>query len=149
MPRRRDIEPSEIKGLLPYLQITELIDNGARVRYRLVGTAIVRAFGSELTGKYFDEILSGERLQYAYDTYRTMCSEKRPVLACNVYFSKRETKLLCNRILMPLSEDGAVINQCLVAMTFHFPSTFERSTDKWFVNTGTLDIAKSSFEVVR
>ncbi len=55
MPRRRDIDPTEIPRLLPNLQITELIDGGARIRYRLTGTAIVNAYGADLTGKYFQE----------------------------------------------------------------------------------------------
>jgi len=50
MPRRRDIDPTEIPRLLPNLQITELIDGGARIRYRLTGTAIVNAYSADLTG---------------------------------------------------------------------------------------------------
>src|ERR1051325_6866611 len=45
MPSRRDIDPVEIEPrLLPNLQITELVDGGARFRYRLAGTAIVEAY---------------------------------------------------------------------------------------------------------
>jgi hypothetical protein len=79
MPRRRDIDPTEIPRLLPHIQITELLEGGNRIRYRLAGTAIVDAYGSELTGKYFDEVFSGERLHFIAVNYRLMCDEKRPV----------------------------------------------------------------------
>jgi hypothetical protein len=79
MPRRRDIDPSEISPrLLPFLQITELLDGGSRIRYRLVGTAIVAAYGADLTGRHLDEVVSGERLRFVEDNYRRIYREKRP-----------------------------------------------------------------------
>src|SRR5208282_3181748 len=102
MPRRRDIDPTEISHLLPHIQISEIV--GARIRYRLAGTAIVEAYGEELTGKYFDEVFSGERLRFVEANYRMMCEKKRPVLVCNRYISKRDVQLICIRLIMPLSE---------------------------------------------
>jgi hypothetical protein len=87
MPRRRDIDPTEIPRLLPHLQITEFVDGGKRIRYRLAGTAVVDAYGGELKGKYFDEVFSGERLKFVEANYRVMCENKRPVLIRNRYFS--------------------------------------------------------------
>src|SRR5579862_4529995 len=93
MPRRADIDPSEMIPLLPHLQITELVDGGARVRYRLVGTGIVAAYGAELTGKYFDEVFSGDRLHFVEDNYRLMCRERRPILVGNRYVSRKDIEL--------------------------------------------------------
>src|SRR5215468_7759400 len=45
MPARSDIDPGEIKPLLPYLLISELSDEPVRVRYRLAGARVVEAFG--------------------------------------------------------------------------------------------------------
>jgi len=104
MPRRCDIDPTEIPLLLPNLQITELLAGG-RIRYRLAGTAIVNAYGAELTGKYFDEVFSKKRLDYVNANYALTCREKRPLLVCNRYTSAREVQLICTRVVMPLSED--------------------------------------------
>jgi hypothetical protein len=53
MPRKCDIDATEIPPrLLPNLQLIDVIDGGARFRYRLVGTASVEAFGDDYTGKY-------------------------------------------------------------------------------------------------
>ena len=43
MPARADLEPAEIPVLLPYLMIVG--KDGDQFRYRLVGTAVVKAVG--------------------------------------------------------------------------------------------------------
>jgi len=144
MPRRRDIDPTEIPArLLPNLQLTELIDGGARIRYRLTGTAIVNAYGADLTGKYFDEVFSGRRLDYVKANYRMVCSERRSLFVCNPYVSARNTKLICTRLVMPLSDDDMSVNQCLTAMSFHFPHEAAQWCDEWFGNKSYLDVANS------
>jgi hypothetical protein len=150
MPRRRDIDLTDIPPpLLPNLQITDLIDGGARIRYRLVGTAIVDAYGAELTGKYFDQIFSGSRLEHVKANYRMICIEKRPLLVCSRYVSARDTHLFCARLVMPLSEDGVDVNQCLTAMSFHFPSEVVRRSKESFGNSSNFDFANSFSEIVR
>ncbi|MDB5409992.1 MAG: hypothetical protein JWL84_4904 [Rhodospirillales bacterium] len=44
VPRRSDIDPSDIRALLRNLQLVDVIDRGERFRFRLVGTAIVTAY---------------------------------------------------------------------------------------------------------
>lgn len=126
MPRRRDIDPIEFPRLLPYVQLTELV--GQRIRYRLVGTAIVDNYGGELCAKYFDEVFSGQRLRFIEANYRMMCERRQPVLVCNRYFSRRSTPLICVRLVMPLSEDGATVDRCFTAMNFQHPG----DASQWF-----------------
>lgn len=146
MPRRRDIDPAEIPRLLPNIQISELI--GTRIRYRLAGTAIVENYGEQLAGKYFDEVFSGERLRFVETNYRMMCNEKRPILVCNRYLSKRGADLICTRLIMPLSDDGKIVNQCLTAMSFQFPGRADEWTGQWFGNSDNFDFAKSYAEPI-
>ena len=127
---------------MPNLQLTELTDGGARIRYRLTGTAIVDGYGADLTGRFFDEVFSGRRLDYIKSNYRTVCSEKRPLFVHNP-FSTRTVELICTRLIMPLSDDGANVNQCLTAMSFHFPGGDVRWRDEWFGNKSYLDVANS------
>ncbi|UUX50296.1 PAS domain-containing protein [Nisaea acidiphila] len=60
MPDRAEFDPSNIKHLLPNIVIHELIapDN---IRLRLVGTAIVRHYGSESTGKNYLDFVEPDR----------------------------------------------------------------------------------------
>lgn len=120
MPQRRDIDPAELRPVLPHLQITEAIEGGARFRYRLVGTAVVEAFGAEFTGKYVDELVSGERDSFVHACYRAVCTARRPVFARSKYITTKDVDLTANRVLTPLSEDGVEVGQILGGLTFEF-----------------------------
>jgi len=149
MPQRRDIDPCDIPRLLPHVQITELVDGGARVRYRLSGTAVTAMYGAELAGRYFDEVFSGERLKFIEDNYRTMCREKHPILVRNRYLSLKEVEFVATRLVMPLSEDGACVNQALTAITFHFLGEVKQSDGAWLGIGEKFDFGNSFCEILR
>ena len=54
-PARGDIDPGEIRHLLPYLILAECHGAGRIFRYRLVGTDVAFARGSDFTGRYLHE----------------------------------------------------------------------------------------------
>ena len=56
-PQRNDIEPADIKPLLPFLYIVRYEREPFRVRYILTGTEADRWNGFNLTGRYVDEFL--------------------------------------------------------------------------------------------
>ena len=118
LPSRRDIDPTEIGPLLPHLQLIDVVERGARYRYRLVGTSLVTSFGREYTGKYLDELFAGERLRYAEHVYGTVCHLRRPVFLRNRYSTTRDVDMMANRLYMPLSEDGSSVNVIFGALTF-------------------------------
>src|SRR5512134_751440 len=73
MPDRRDIDPLELgPKLLPHVGLMDIVDGGARVRYRLLGTAIVERWGSDPTGKFMDEVMSGSYRDYIHGLYREL-----------------------------------------------------------------------------
>lgn len=148
MPRRCDIDPTEIPHLLANLQITDLLEGG-RIRYRLVGTAIVNAYGAELTGKYFDQVFSKKRLDYVNANYALTCRERRPLFVCSRYTSTRRVELICTRMVMPLSPDDCTVTQCLTAMTFHYPGAASQWFGEWFGNTGNFDFTNSYAAIIR
>lgn len=118
MPSRAEIEPWEMTALLPNLQLIDVVDGGARFRYRLVGTAIVAAFGREYTGKWLEELFPNERSKFAAEVYRLTCSERLPVFARSSYVTATERELIANRLCMPLSADGETVTMIMGALTF-------------------------------
>lgn len=50
MPSRADIDPSEIRDLLPGIILVDVAHDPTRLTYRLVGTDEVEARGSDPTG---------------------------------------------------------------------------------------------------
>jgi hypothetical protein len=114
MPRKRDIDPVELPPkLLPNIQIIEVIDRGARFRYRLVGTASVDAFGSDYTGRYPDEMFSDDRLNFIQSIYRRVYETKTPLFSLNRYHTTKNIDLFAYRVYMPLSEDGIEVGNIL------------------------------------
>src|SRR6266404_1694844 len=48
-PLWSDVQPGDIKSLLPYIMVVEVLELPFDVRYRIVGTAVVEAFGYDFT----------------------------------------------------------------------------------------------------
>lgn len=136
MPYRRDIDPTEIPRLLPHLLITELVEGGTRLRYRLAGTAVVAAYGAELTGKYCDEVCPPERRASIMAHYRLICEHKRPLLLRHRYLSSRNVPLICHRLVMPLSDDGATVSQFVAALRFDYRGKTHEWAGRWAESSG-------------
>ncbi len=64
MASRGDIRPAEIKRLLPYITLIDLVGEGERFRVRLAGTQLREFFGREITGAYLDDLDLGGRPNY-------------------------------------------------------------------------------------
>lgn len=138
MPRKGDIDPAEIAPrLLPHLQIIDVIDGGQRFHYRLIGTALVDAYGKDYTGLYVDEMVSGDRLDFILRAYRMVCELKAPVFCHNRYLTVRNTDLFATRVYMPLSEDGTTVQFILGALSFAFGDSVH--TGVW--GSGTIEPA--------
>lgn len=136
LPRRRDIEPTEIPRLLPHLLITELVDGGARLRYRLAGTAVVAAYGSELTGKHCDEVCPPERRASIVAQYRLISERKQPLLLRHRYLSSNHVPLICHRLVMPLSDDGKTVSQFVAALHFEYNGSAYEWVGRWAGSSG-------------
>jgi hypothetical protein len=84
LPGRADIDPSELRTLLPNMVLLDIEPAPFRARIRLVGTRIVQ-FRGDNTGKYLDELASMERRRrndYIAEM-RTVAARKSPAFACD------------------------------------------------------------------
>jgi hypothetical protein len=122
MPRRRDIDPIDLRELLPHIQLIDVVNSGARARYRyrLVGTSLVTAFGKEYTGKYLDELFTGERLRMAETVFGKVREERQPVFLRNRYSTTKDVEMVANRLYLPLSEDDRDVNVIMGTLTFEY-----------------------------
>ncbi len=117
MPRRRDIDPIDMPPtLLPLLELIELV--GGRLRYRLVGTAMVDAMGRDATGRFLDQVLAGGHASFIERVHRTVLRERRPVMCLCSLRSGTSGGLKLRRMVVPLSEDGSEVHMTLSASSF-------------------------------
>ena len=113
IPRRADIDPSEIPKLMPNLLIVDIEHNPFRVRYRLVGTRIVQVTGFEFTGKYLDEMILDDDEGPFLESYQVASESKTPVLSRIKWHLDATTTSEYDACFLPLSDDGETVNMVL------------------------------------
>src|SRR3974377_2186090 len=63
LPGRKHIDPLELADLLPWVMLIDVTPQSSgepRYRLRLMGTEVVATQGSDGTGKFVDEVLTGK-----------------------------------------------------------------------------------------
>jgi hypothetical protein len=114
LPLKAEVDPAEIKDILPFVIISDVHDSPLRVRYRLVGTEIVKLRGREFTGKWLHEVqwhpVFHERL---LREYRVLIDERRPLLGIDDLYSADGPRAAYEWGMFPLSEDGGRVSHCL------------------------------------
>lgn len=114
MPSRADIDPVEIKRLLPNLVISRIERDPFRVKYTLVGTYIAESGGLDFTGYYLDEVdFKGEVGTDWTELYQEMLRERRPIYGICQYRTGSGFIREYIAAMFPLSSDGNTVDQCL------------------------------------
>jgi hypothetical protein len=120
LPRRRDIDPLELKQHLGSLNIIECLPGLADFRYRLIGTNIAAAYGRDSTGRTVRALYAESDPEYCdflLDIYRTVAT--RQVIArlkVNLRPVDKNYRL-ADSLLLPLEGDdgtaSAILNEVL------------------------------------
>ena len=114
-PQRNDIDPADIKQLLPYLYIVSYERDPFRVRYILTGTEADRWNGFNLTGRYVDEFLKTDlngANRILLDGYTRAFHTAAPVFGTYTWPTRAGYSLEVRFGLFPLRV-GEQIEQCL------------------------------------
>jgi hypothetical protein len=117
MPERRDIDPLGMeRAVLPFVALAEFVEGGRRIRYRLVGTEIVRRFDLDFTGRHTDEFLSGSYLAFINELYRQMREHRTPIYSESAFHWDVAGHRLTRRIFLPLGDTD--VRMALIGQTF-------------------------------
>jgi hypothetical protein len=114
-PQRSDIDPADIKPLLPFLYIVRYERDPFRVRYVLTGTEADRWNGFNLTGRAIDEFLATDKYganRILLDAYTKAFETAAPVLGSYTWPTRAGYMLEVRFGVFPLRV-GAEIQQCL------------------------------------
>ncbi len=102
---RSDVDPIDIPHLLPYIILAECYDGGQRIKFRLTGSDIAFAQGSDLTGRYLHE--RGPKtpyLDHLSELYRVGAISLDGVYSAYSYgYTQDEGPKKVNRIFLPLN----------------------------------------------
>jgi len=114
-PQRNDIDPADIKPLLPFLYIVRYEREPFRVRYILTGTEADRWNGFSLTGRYVDEFLATDingANRILLDAYASAFHTAAPVFGTYSWPTRTGYTLEVRFGMFPLRV-GEQIEQCL------------------------------------
>jgi hypothetical protein len=120
IPRRADLDPVDIPRLLPHVMLVE-VHEPRRYRYRLIGTANDQEHGISVTGRWLDEVLPGpDYSRHILGLYDECVDEGRPLYTEIIYLSpaRGNVERHLKALFLPLSEDGARVNQVFVIRIF-------------------------------
>ncbi len=110
-PTRKDIVPNEIKRILPYVSMIDVVDHGKDFRVRLIGSEMQRYLGRNCTDEFISMDMGFKRKLYE-PWFRSLLS-KKSVLIGTINSGDEDTELAFDRelISMPLmnAEQSEVI----------------------------------------
>jgi hypothetical protein len=116
-PTRADIDPVEIAPLLPRVMLVDVSTDPVDFRFRLAGTGLFRIHGAELTNK---RALDLEPPAFAALMQRLYCDalNRRSPIAHRLLIEAETRRSAYMRIILPLSEDGVVINRLMTVESY-------------------------------
>lgn len=117
-PSRREFTPEEMPvAFLPHIYMFDVLPGPPRrFRFRLVGTAVVKEYGGDPTGKFADEVDMGAANKEIIAEYDLVVTTGQPVAAHKEFTKEDGRKLVYERVMLPLSDDGKNVNILLGAM---------------------------------
>lgn len=106
MPGRVDIDPEDIKDILPYVLLVDVIAEPLDFRFRVAGTDVVQRFGEEITAKRLGEIDLDGKFASIFAEYRQTVDRRKPALFSESFLRDDKRFVSYSRLLCPLSKDG-------------------------------------------
>jgi len=119
MPRRGDIDPTEIVAFLPAVMLVDVVPDDRRYVYRLVGTREVQARGRDPTGRVVGEAFLGASRENVLANYDRVRLTGTPHIDLKTVITNRDRLDNSHVIFLPLSEDGETVSQILVYTDFN------------------------------
>ena len=118
LPARRDLDPAEIKRLLPTLSLTDVLWDTPRsglvdYRVRLAGTGLYNVYGREITGRRLGEVYSASAADYWRMELGRVVAERRPAVGAHNLAWRGAAHLSILWIRLPLAADGARVDMIL------------------------------------
>jgi hypothetical protein len=113
MPSRADIDPNEIRDLLPGVILIDVAHNPLHLAYPLVGTDEVEARGYDPTGKDVKEHVFAVTPEFGLETY-SLAAERGVVVYDQEPWAAPNPRLCeVGSVVMPLSSDGKIVNKLM------------------------------------
>jgi len=120
MPARGNLDPVDFATQWPYLMLVERIES--QYRYRLIGSALTKQLGRDVTGAVVGSQFSNasEAIAAKRVIYERVFSNSCPVLASVELGSSFRTVHNVLQLLLPLSANGTEVNMVISTLVARF-----------------------------
>ena len=114
LPRKSDIDPADIKPMLPFLLLADYATDPFRLRYRLVGTEVVSIYGMNFTGRWLHELDFGDQVEGGWtQLYKAVFDSGRPIFGAARLLAVSGIEMDYEFGLFPLSDNGTTPTHCM------------------------------------
>lgn len=108
------IDPTDMRFVLGYLMLLDVLEDGFDFRYRLYGTKISERFGKDVTGTTVREFGDTEYIvNFFLGAYQAVMERRAPLLT--VHYPKKASETASwTRLILPLKNENNEIARLLV-----------------------------------
>jgi hypothetical protein len=120
LPGRQDIDPVELKSILAYINLFDVVrgSQGLRFRFRLMGSAQSEALGRDCTGKFIDEVFPPKSVEPIQQVMREVVDSRLPHFDEYAAPFPERQHVRFQRALFPLASDGRTVDMLIAAYVF-------------------------------
>jgi hypothetical protein len=112
-PSRREIDPVDLKSVLPRVGLVDVVAGGADFRFRLVGTEIYTLNNCELTGGLVSQLKPQPYSELLLEHFSSVVATGEPNAHEIRFITEAGTSRHYAAIRLPLSSDGRAVDGLL------------------------------------
>jgi hypothetical protein len=113
LPGRRDVDPRDIKRLLPTISLIDVAREPLDYRIRLAGTGLYNVYGREITGRRLPEVCGAAAADYWRGELGKVVDEGRPAVGVHNLAWRGAAHLSILWLRLPLAADGRTVDMIL------------------------------------
>jgi len=118
LPSRADIDPLEMREWLGNLLLAEFFGGVENYRVRIDGSNLIGPGGKDRTGKGSEVLTSSEERALIVAQYQPVLDTAQPAYYETQFINSEGRYLREQKLLLPLSEDGSVVNMVLAGIYY-------------------------------
>lgn len=122
LPMRERFDPLDVPDLLSMLVMATVESAPRRIFFRLVGSDMSEAWGSNFSGKYLDEVMDGSYGAYIQSLFDACIDGAEPIYSRSRFQFDKDRAVDTERLMTPFAVETApdTVSHVLVGQCFNF-----------------------------
>lgn len=121
LPSRDDLDPRDIRDVLPIVFLVDVVREPLRFRFRLVGTEFAAKYGRDFTGEFLDDLVEPSEIDDAASDFASCVADRTCIRTHRRWQNDSGYYWYFERILLPLVDDAGGVNMLLGGIDIRVP----------------------------